>query len=469
MRQDKKTTEKVRRQPVRIKHYILVALIFIAVVVLLSIFAHHPPVIDSVVADGQLSEDGTAMLTVTVEPRFYDKNQEFQCYLGPAQNAADIPDDAWVTTTDHTACFEVPPGSYYVFVKDRNGVVSRTHAQDAAINDILAIDINYESLVLPLNDSRRFEAYIFVLGDIDDAVVWTSSDNSVASIVDGTLYTHAPGEITVTATAANGLEATADIIVTDLFQKAVIDPSKPRVPAYHYTQDEAHLLDRALASRVNEAGLGTRAGVVAAGRFLTMEFPYLVPYFYENGRLVNHHNKYVDGEGRYYHVGLYLSVDKYDDISAAFVGPAIWGAPLTNFEDSGYFVPGVQYPNGLDCSGFVTWALLNGGFDPGDVGAGDYIHRDDDLCDLGEQVPLTMELVESGRIKVGDLIGEDGHIALIIGMTDEHIYIAESLGRGVRVSVLTWRYGLFNAGIYDYVMLMDSYYGEDGDLTDFWE
>lgn len=26
--------------------------------------------------------------------------------------------------------------------------------------------------------------------------------------------------------------------------------------------------------------------------------------------------------------------------------------------------------NGLDCSGFVTWAMLNGGFESGDVGSG---------------------------------------------------------------------------------------------------
>lgn len=445
---------------------VLVSLFLVAL--LLAAGVRNRPIIDAVTAAETLNEDYTVTLTVEARDTGLFKSDEVWCYLGEIPDVAEIPDDAWVRTVDRQAHFDVDAGDYHVFAMDDYGNVSHADTQHVAINQIISIALNYEELYLPLEDTRQFEADLFVLGEVDKTVTWSSSDSSVASIgQDGLLTTHSPGEITVTGATASGLQATADIVVTDLFHKTLWEASKTKLPAYQYTTEEAHVLDAALASRVNEAGFGTRAGPVAAARFITMEFPYLVPYFFENGRMVNHFNRFVDGEGRYYHIGLYLSEDKYDDIVATFVGPAIWGAPLMNFQDEGSFKPGGMYANGLDCSGFVTWVLLNGGFDVGDVGAGDYIYRDDDLCDLGERVPLTLELVESGRIKVGDLIGQDGHIAIIVGMTDEHIYVAESSGPGVRVVKLTWYYEVFN-WTYDYVMLMDSVYGEDGNLTEMW-
>lgn len=461
-------TEENRKMPLREKWPVRIGLAFLLAVLVLSAFAQRPPVIESVTAERQINEDHTATLVVTVKEDFFASGEEVWCYVGKQRDAADIPEDAWVETTGREARFHVPSGEYYAYAKDRYGNISHIGEQGVAVSDILAIELNYERLILPLDDTRRFEAALYVLGDADSTVTWETSDVGVASITDGELRTHAPGEVTVTATASNGLQAAAEIIVTDLFHTPVFEASKTRLPAYQYSTEEAHLLDDALASRIGEAGYATRAGTVAAARFLTLEFPYRIPYFFENGRLVNHFNAHVDGEGRYYHIGLYLSVDKYDDITATMVGPAIWGAPLTNFQNEGNFKAGGKYPNGLDCSGFITWALYNGGFDVGDVGAGDYYYRDDDLCDLGERVKLTAELIESGRIKVGDLIGQDGHIAMIVGMTDDYVYIAESSGPGVRVLELSWYYGVFNFGTYDYVMLMDSVYKQDGNLADMW-
>ena len=55
----------------------------------------------------------------------------------------------------------------------------------------------------------------------------------------------------------------------------------------NYTKEQIDLLDDILKSEVEKAGPGTRAGVVAAATFLPLEFPYKIPYFYENGRLTN--------------------------------------------------------------------------------------------------------------------------------------------------------------------------------------
>jgi len=171
--------------------------------------------------------------------------------------------------------------------------------------------------------------------------------------------------------------------------------------------------------------------------------------------------RYVDGEGRYYHRGLYLDETKYAtlDPKGIWKGPAMWGELLMNFEDEGYFVPLQLYPNGLDCSGFVTWACLNGGWDVGDTGAGDYYDRDDDMCDFGIRTPISLELMQSGRVKVGDLIGADGHTAIIAGMDDTYIYVAESLGKGVGINRVRIEDELIWSTTYDFICLMDTYYG----------
>ena len=247
---------------------------------------------------------------------------------------------------------------------------------------------------------------------------------------------------------------------------------KTTIPAYRYTEEEAHLLDEALYYEVEEAGgYGTRAGVIAATRFLTLQFPYRIPYFFENGRLFNQDGRpSCDGEGRYYHRGLYLSTDKYADIVKSVSGPAIWGVKITNYEDKYYFVRFQQYPNGLDCSGFITWCIYNGGYDIGDTGAGDFDYWPYDLCDFGEKRRLTVSLLESGEVKAGDLIGMDGHIALIAGIDYANgiIHIAESLANGVTISSYSF-YRCTVCGVYDFVCLMDEVYGEQGNYTDMWE
>lgn len=220
--------------------------------------------------------------------------------------------------------------------------------------------------------------------------------------------------------------------------------------------------------KVDEAGNKTRAGVVAAARFLTLEFPYKIPYFYENGRVNNTGVNFADGEGRYYHKGLYLTDSKKKDIIASVSGPVTWGCPLYNWEDEpdyGY-VWGKKIPNGLDCSGFVSWALYNGGFDVGDLGAGDSISNDE-LTDLGDFKLLTNDLINSNKIKAGDLLNYWGHIAIIIGIDEENYYVAESLQDFGGVTVNTYKKNKIR-NTFKYVVLMDSYYNNDGNYTNYW-
>ena len=121
-----------------------------------------------------------------------------------------------------------------------------------------------------------------------------------------------------------------------------------------YSKEENDLLDKILKDRINDAGYKTRAGAVEAARFLSMEFPYRIRYFSENGREATNG---VQGEGRYYNEGLYLDESRFVNIKKPLRGPQPWGCQLWSDPSEGYRA------NGLDCSGFVSWAFLNGGFD----------------------------------------------------------------------------------------------------------
>ena len=145
----------------------------------------------------------------------------------------------------------------------------------------------------------------------------------------------------------------------------------------------------------------------------------------------------------------------------------MWGCNMTNLEeDPPYFIRNKKYPNGLDCSGFVSWTLLNGGFDVGDKGAGNSGYRYE-LTDLGEFTRLTKDVIYSGRIKVGDLFNFDGHVAILIGMDDNTFYIAESLNTLGGVVLKAYPKSQVNR-VFRHVVFMDSVYKEDGNLTNMW-
>ena len=251
--------------------------------------------------------------------------------------------------------------------------------------------------------------------------------------------------------------------------KKSFDKSKDFVSCKDFTDEENKLLDEALFDRINTSGKNTRAAAVAASRFLTLEFDKRIAYFYENGRLNNHERKKVDGEGRYYHEGLYLSESKYKDLVVSWTGPGSWGCKIMQFEPAPQygFKPLDKTPNGLDCSGFISWVLLNAGFDVKDTAAGDTA-RDDELYDLGEKKRLTQQLLNSGLVKVGDLIAYSGHMAIISGIDEDgNYYVAESLPnfKGVVLNKYS-QTSLKNT--FTHIMLMDSVYKEDGNLTNMW-
>ena len=401
-------------------------------------------------------------------------NKETWCLLVEKNLAFDEDNSVWEKASNGYCSIIADDKDYDVYVKDSYNNYDSTKdgfKKDKKKEIVLkTIKTDVDNVYLYIGQSQQL---IVDTSNLNDKNISFNSGNNDVAIVDGNglITGKSNGKTTIIIQNKKEAKKEVNVVVTRLIKE--MDPAAKRdyFTCNMLNDEEANLLDDILFDRVNRAGYGTRAGVLAAARFLTLESTYEVPYFYENGRLENYEPyKHVDGEGRYYHRGLYLSPRKTKEITASFVGPVMWGCKLQNYTDwGGVYVTGELYPNGLDCSGFVTWALLNGGFDVGDVGAGiEPNHKD--VTDLGEIVYLSDELMASGRVKAGDLIGLDGHAAILIGWDENNYYIAESLNttKGV-VATTVKRSDLVHNSIYRYVVLMDGVYKEQGNYNSYWK
>ena len=340
------------------------------------------------------------------------------------------------------------------------------------IHEVLSLSISNGNMYLTVGEKREVKVQTEQIGNPNLAYTIESSNEEIVKVEDNKIIGLKDGKATIKITL-NDLKEEFNVIVTSLITKPTLTKNKKSLPCNYYTSEQANLLDEILKAKVEEAGYQTRGGVVAALRFLTLEFPFKIDYFFENGRLNNNTGgRYVDAEGRFYHEGLYLSTSKFNllDKKSNGWGPAIWGCPLMNWEEDGKYKPFTKYPNGLDCSGAVTWALVQAGFDPKDTGAGVNTLRHDGLGDIGPQIPITKELLESGTLKAGDYIGSEWHAALIGGITKDHIYVFESTTYydGLVMHEYTFN-ELLNSYFLSYVIKMDDYYQKEGIYTNYWE
>ncbi|MEG1558219.1 MAG: Ig-like domain-containing protein, partial [Oscillospiraceae bacterium] len=429
-----------------------------------------PPTLNYIKVSELPNSDKTVDVAIGVRKPALLKSGEVWCIASDEQVAPAADDIGWVLAEDYVCSLTVSTGSFYVYAMDSHKNITDLSTDATSINTVLSIDLGIDSIYLPKDGVYTPTVSLISFGAADESLVWKSSNTEVATVENAAVTGISCGEAVITATASNDVVASVLVLVTDLITLPDTETySKPMLGADVFTDDEAALLDKILFARVAAAGGdGTRAAAVAAARFLTLEFPYRVPYFFENGRLDPLPGRpKCDGEGRYFHKGLYLSEDKYDILEVVRFGPATWGEYLLNWETKYDFVSGTLYPNGLDCSGFVSWVLCNGGTDVGDIGAGDE-YGDNDLCDLADKVWLTVDYIQSDSVKVGDLIATDGHMAIIIGLTDEKIYIAESLFTSVRVMEFYRDASVVYSPLYDYVIPMDDIYTGDGNYTEMW-
>ena len=339
----------------------------------------------------------------------------------------DIEKLEFIKANNNVCSFNEVYDDYYIFLKYNKEVKEYVNINDVT-DKVLEFSVDKNCYDITKGLDTKISYVLKMYGNCD--ISWDSFDDSVLKIEDDTLIGIKNGKTKVVGKALDK-EVCFDVNVKALTVEMPkhFDYDKSYLTCNRYSSKEAKDLDKLLFKRIEEAGgYKTRAAVVAAARFLTLEFPYRIDYFFENGRVNSSGANYADGEGRYYHVGLYLNKDKFSSIKYTFAGPVIWGCPLMNYEDYGWkYISGRPNSNGLDCSGFVAWALLNGGYDVGDRGAGETPDSDFQMTDLGKRVNVTKELIDSNVVKAGDLINWWGHIGVIVGIDNDTYYVAESL------------------------------------------
>lgn len=376
-------------------------------------------------------------------------DNNYDCLFTDEYILPDVDSNKWVASDKEYKCYTKFDNSKYIFLKKDNKIVYST-------DDVIYLETLSDKVYMALNDKKDLP--IKVIGNINN-LDFKYSNSAVIDINKGKIISNSIGKTSI-ITKYNGTKNIIDVIVSDLIvtMPKEYDLKKKELECNKYSEEESDILDDILKSRVNEVGASTRASAVSVARFLTLEFPYRINYFYENGRQTT--NK-VDGEGRYYHKGLYLTESKYSSLTGSTSSPKAWGCKL-------YSNPVKRYDNnGLDCSGFVSWVLLNAGFDPKDVGAGfaDYL----DLTDYGDVKRINSATIKD--IKVGDLLhsyAAGGHIGIIVGIDNDYFYVAQALWYD-EVGVIITKYkkdSLYKS--FPHVVLMDKYYINDGKLTNMW-
>lgn len=422
---------------------------------------HYTPAIPTVTAV-KISDN---VVEVKYQVEEYKKDKDMFC-LKKLSNENIKVDDTWTKAQNNKCNFIIDDNTYNFYLRNNYGTVIKIN-EASDLGNILRLTLDKEKIYLAINGTHTPTLTISSVGYADKTIKWTSEDDKIA-IVDenGTIKGTKKGNTKVTAKVMDK-EITIDVVITDLItvRPKSFNNKKKYLSCNKYTEEDNDLLDEILKDRINTVGYKTRAGAIEAARFLALEFPYKIKYFSENGRMGERTYK-VDGEGRYYHEGLYLHSSRYKNIKYKAEGPKTWGCTMYNR------VSHKRSANGLDCSGFITWVLVNGGFDPGDVGAG-VSPGIKDLTDYGEKTIFNAKVIESGKVKVGDLLSSTGpgggHIAMIVGEDSEYYYVAESLWTSPNVGVVILPYSKKNLfKRYYYVMLMDSYYKEDGKLTKLW-
>lgn len=223
--------------------------------------------------------------------------------------------------------------------------------------------------------------------------------------------------------------STLDIVLSP----TVTDGSIIKGPIENYLVNAGSSVDKFnsyIFDQVRKAGLGTRNGVVAAATSLVSGFysqtGYILPYeLYPSGK--------YSGYG----------IDKN------------WG---TNTGRSDYPL------NGLDCSGFISWAVHNGGFSYDAKSASGW-------GSAGAKRPWTKGITDSSALP-GDLIfneparanGTTGHIRMIVSVDSTGYVVAEASSRqnGVRIINMPFK----STGNY-YLVDMTNYYSNASVVTDY--
>ena len=205
--------------------------------------------------------------------------------------------------------------------------------------------------------------------------------------------------------------------------------TKPFMECGTYTEFDRIKLNAKLKEAVNQAGYGTRAGVVEAARFLVGALDYKVPYLGQKS--VN------------------SSLGVYDVVGLNIGQSGAWGCRISGW---------VQ---GMDCTHFVNWAFVQNGMRTSSYSS--------TYSNIKEAVT---------KAKVGDFFykkcsseckNDSGlsHIGMIIGIDSKNFYVAEATTGNINAIVVTkLAKNSIEKSKFDYVHYTK--YNSEGNVTNMW-
>lgn len=154
-----------------------------------------------------LTEGESFTLTATVDP----------------ENASDKT-ITWSSSNPEVASVEdgkveaIAPGTAIITAATSNGLTATcTVTVDAKEIAVAGISLDITEKTLTEGDSFTLTATVEPADASDKTVTWTSSDASVATVADGVVTAVAPGAAVITATTANGLNASCTVTVEKKF------------------------------------------------------------------------------------------------------------------------------------------------------------------------------------------------------------------------------------------------------------
>ncbi len=180
-------------------------------------------------------------------------------------------------------------------------------------------------------------------------------------------------------------------------------------------------LNEELENSINSAGFATREAVVAASRYLIVESGVKVPYWF-GGKSAK---KGFDAE---------------------------WGCrKAIDSKGTKQQPTGSVHPFGLDCSGFVVWAIHNAGFKYNTIPHGS-----------ANQKNFTNQLVRLNatnikQAKPGDLVWREGHIGIIESLNSETCQYRVAEAASASTGLVVRERNCYE-NTFSHIVLMDQYY-----------
>jgi hypothetical protein len=414
---------------INLRNFIILIIILLIGFILYANFT-IPPFITSVSDVDSLVEEDKRIVKVFTSNYFYKFNKTTYCLLLTDGSLPTVNDKGWIKANNGYCSFVIGDGDYDVYVKDKYGNISDVNKKKVKVPKkeklIQEVDMNHGTVYL--YPGKTFT--VAPKNEYSEQLVWESEDASIASVSEGRITGNIYGKTKVKVHIGEDKFAQVDVVVTNLIKQPNPFVKKEYVTCNQFTNGQAAMIDSILESRVNDAGYGTRAGVVEAARFLVGALDYKVPYLGPK--------KDDSSLGRYSKIGLNIGKK------------GAWGCLVSGW---------IQ---GMDCTNFVSWAFYQNG-----ISMHPYSNNHFNIREVIDQ------------IKVGDLLYSPcvstckndyklSHVGIIIGIDDNYFYVAESTTGNINAIIVS-KLDKRNLPEKDKFSRVNLYqYSSEGNVTNMW-